>query len=104
MACKHLFVFDQLLYFRFAPAVMFTATAGVTFKHIDVRVFNRSPVLFNQFESRVEELAKELRDAKDKLVHQDQAAKNAIQQMQRDMACRLEQVRGHHCGNSPPCF
>ncbi|KAI7796626.1 coiled-coil domain-containing protein 186 isoform X1 [Triplophysa rosa] len=45
-----------------------------------------------KFESRVEELAKELIDAKDKLVHQDQAAKNAIQQMQRDMACRLEQV------------
>lgn len=45
-----------------------------------------------KFESRVEELTKELRDAKDKLVHQDQAAKNAIQQMQRDVACRLEQA------------
>ncbi|XP_055031966.2 coiled-coil domain-containing protein 186 isoform X2 [Misgurnus anguillicaudatus] len=46
----------------------------------------------NKFESRVEELLKELRDSRDKLVHQDQAAKNAIQQMQKDMAYRLEQV------------
>lgn len=46
----------------------------------------------NKFESRVEELLKELRDSRDKLVHQDHAAKNAIQQMQKDMAFRLEQV------------
>ncbi|XP_039520938.1 coiled-coil domain-containing protein 186 isoform X2 [Pimephales promelas] len=45
-----------------------------------------------KFESRVEELMKELKDSRDKLVHQDQAAKNAIQQMQRDIAYRLEQA------------
>lgn len=39
---------------------------------------------------------KELKDSREKLVHQDQAAKNAIQQLQREMAYRLEQVRGHH--------
>jgi len=44
---------------------------------------------------------KELKDSRDKLVHQDQAAKNAIQQMQRDIAYRLEQVRGHRHGHSP---
>ncbi|XP_058649733.1 coiled-coil domain-containing protein 186 isoform X2 [Onychostoma macrolepis] len=45
-----------------------------------------------KFENRVEELMKELKDSKDKLVHQDQAAKNAIQHMQREMAYRLEQA------------
>ncbi|XP_056324977.1 coiled-coil domain-containing protein 186 isoform X2 [Danio aesculapii] len=45
-----------------------------------------------KFDSRVEELTKELKDSRDKLVHQDQAAKNAIQQMQREMAYRLEQA------------
>lgn len=44
---------------------------------------------------------KELKDSKDKLVHQDQAAKNAIQQMQREMAYRLEQVRGHRDRDTP---
>lgn len=71
---------------------MFMVTAAVTFWHSDVDVFNLSSLLFNQFESRVEELLKELRDSRDKLVHQDQAAKNAIQQIQKDMAYRLEQV------------
>ncbi len=63
--------------------------------------FNCLPLLFYQFESRVEELMKELKDSKDKLVHQDQAAKNAIQQMQREMAYRLEQVRGHRYRDTP---
>ncbi|XP_066520335.1 coiled-coil domain-containing protein 186 [Hoplias malabaricus] len=49
-----------------------------------------------KFESRVEELLKEAKESKDKLVHQDQAAKNAIQQMQREMAYRLEQA-GKKC-------
>lgn len=44
---------------------------------------------------------KELKDSRDKLVHQDQAAKNAIQQLQREMAYRLEQVRGHRHGDTP---
>lgn len=54
-------------------------------------------VLSYQFESRVEQLLKELKESKDKLVHQDQAAKNTIQQMQREMSYRFEQVRGHDC-------
>uniref|UniRef100_A0A672KTM6 Coiled-coil domain containing 186 n=1 Tax=Sinocyclocheilus grahami TaxID=75366 RepID=A0A672KTM6_SINGR len=45
-----------------------------------------------KFESRLEELMKELKDSRDKLVHQDQAAKNAIQQLQREMTYRLEQA------------
>lgn len=45
-----------------------------------------------KFESRVEELLKELKESKDKLVHQDQAAKGAVHQMQREMAYRLEQA------------
>lgn len=45
-----------------------------------------------KFESRVEELLKELKESKDKQVHQDQAAKGAVQQMQREMAYRLEQA------------
>ncbi|XP_062859115.1 coiled-coil domain-containing protein 186 [Trichomycterus rosablanca] len=45
-----------------------------------------------KLESRVEELLKELKESNEKLVHQDQAAKNAIQQMQREMAYRLEQA------------
>ncbi|XP_042623769.1 coiled-coil domain-containing protein 186-like [Cyprinus carpio] len=45
-----------------------------------------------KFESRVEELMKELKDSREKLVHQDQAAKNGIQQLQREMAYRLEQA------------
>ncbi|KAG7325070.1 hypothetical protein KOW79_011386 [Hemibagrus wyckioides] len=49
-----------------------------------------------KFESRVEQLLKELKESKDKLVHQDQAAKNTVQQMQRDMSYRLEQA-GKKC-------
>uniref|UniRef100_A0A4W4EMU0 Si:ch211-225b10.4 n=1 Tax=Electrophorus electricus TaxID=8005 RepID=A0A4W4EMU0_ELEEL len=49
-----------------------------------------------KFESRVEDLVKELKESKDKLVHQDQAAKNALQQMQREMSYRLEQA-GKKC-------
>ncbi|XP_051968554.1 coiled-coil domain-containing protein 186-like [Xyrauchen texanus] len=45
-----------------------------------------------KFENWVEELLKELKDSRDRLVHQDQAAKNAIQQMQREMTYRLEQA------------
>uniref|UniRef100_A0A8C4HZ71 Si:ch211-225b10.4 n=1 Tax=Dicentrarchus labrax TaxID=13489 RepID=A0A8C4HZ71_DICLA len=48
--------------------------------------------LFLQLEGRVEELLKELKESRDKLIHQDQAAKAALQQMQKEMAYRLEQV------------
>ncbi|MGH0166961.1 UNVERIFIED_CONTAM: hypothetical protein FKN15_051857 [Acipenser sinensis] len=43
-------------------------------------------------EARVEELTKELKASKDKLVSQDAAAKNAIHQVQREMAFRLDQA------------
>ncbi|XP_071385952.1 coiled-coil domain-containing protein 186 isoform X1 [Centroberyx affinis] len=45
-----------------------------------------------KLEGRVEELLKELKESRDKLVHQDQSAKGAIQQIQKEMAYRLEQV------------
>ncbi|XP_035260512.1 coiled-coil domain-containing protein 186 [Anguilla anguilla] len=45
-----------------------------------------------KFESRVEELRKELQASKDRLAFQDNAAKSALQQMQREMAYRLEQA------------
>lgn len=45
-----------------------------------------------QLEGRVEELLKELKESRDKLIHQDQAAKAALQQMQKEMTYRLEQV------------
>lgn len=40
----------------------------------------------------MEELNKELKASKDKLVTQDAAAKNAIQQLHKEMAFRMEQV------------
>ncbi|XP_054455334.1 coiled-coil domain-containing protein 186 isoform X2 [Anoplopoma fimbria] len=49
-----------------------------------------------KLEGRVEELLKELKESRDKLIHQDQAAKAALQQMQKDMSYRLEQV-GKKC-------
>lgn len=48
--------------------------------------------LFLQLEGRVEELLKELKESRDKLIHQDQAAKAALQQMQKEMTYRLELV------------
>uniref|UniRef100_A0A7N6AH86 Uncharacterized protein n=1 Tax=Anabas testudineus TaxID=64144 RepID=A0A7N6AH86_ANATE len=45
-----------------------------------------------KLEGRVEELMKELRESRDKFIHQDQAAKSALQQMQKEMAYRLEQA------------
>ncbi|XP_010903601.3 coiled-coil domain-containing protein 186 isoform X2 [Esox lucius] len=49
-----------------------------------------------KLEGRLEELLKELKESKDKLVNQDGAAKNALQQMQREMAYRVEQA-GKKC-------
>lgn len=40
----------------------------------------------------MDELLKELKESRDKLIHQDQAAKVALQQMQKDMTYRVEQV------------
>lgn len=48
--------------------------------------------LFLQLEARVEELLKELKESRDKLIHQDHAAKSALQMMQKEMSYRLEQV------------
>lgn len=44
----------------------------------------------------MEELLTELRESRDKLVQQDQAAKAALQQVQKEMALRVEQVRLGH--------
>lgn len=40
----------------------------------------------------MEELLKELKESRDKLIHQDHAAKSALQMMQKEMTHRLEQV------------
>ncbi|XP_054974658.1 coiled-coil domain-containing protein 186 isoform X1 [Sorex araneus] len=45
-----------------------------------------------QLESRIEELSKEVKASKDKFVAQDIAAKNAIQQLHKEMAHRMEQA------------
>ncbi|KAK5850884.1 hypothetical protein PBY51_001722 [Eleginops maclovinus] len=45
-----------------------------------------------KLEGRVEELLKELKESRDKLIHQDHAAKAALQQMQKETCFRLEQV------------
>uniref|UniRef100_A0A8D3D8H3 Coiled-coil domain containing 186 n=1 Tax=Scophthalmus maximus TaxID=52904 RepID=A0A8D3D8H3_SCOMX len=45
-----------------------------------------------KLEGRVEELLIELKESRDKLIHQDQAAKAALQHMQKEMTYRLEQA------------
>ncbi|KAM9817373.1 coiled-coil domain-containing protein 186 [Neosynchiropus ocellatus] len=45
-----------------------------------------------KLEGRMEELLKELNQSKDKLIHQDQAAKACFLNMQKEMTCRLEQA------------
>uniref|UniRef100_A0AAQ5X1R6 Uncharacterized protein n=1 Tax=Amphiprion ocellaris TaxID=80972 RepID=A0AAQ5X1R6_AMPOC len=45
-----------------------------------------------KLEGRVEELLKEVKESRDKLIHQDQSAKAALQHMQKETAYRLEQV------------
>ncbi|XP_063077519.1 coiled-coil domain-containing protein 186 [Engraulis encrasicolus] len=49
-----------------------------------------------KYETRVEELLKELKESRDKQQQQDLAAKHHISQIQRETAYRLEQVRGTH--------
>uniref|UniRef100_A0A673XE86 Coiled-coil domain containing 186 n=1 Tax=Salmo trutta TaxID=8032 RepID=A0A673XE86_SALTR len=49
-----------------------------------------------KLEGRVEELLRELKESRDKLVYQDGAAKNALQQLHRETAYRLEQA-GKKC-------
>ncbi|XP_038614499.1 coiled-coil domain-containing protein 186 [Tachyglossus aculeatus] len=48
--------------------------------------------IIKQLEARIEELNKEVIASKDKLVTQDTAAKNTIQQLHKEMAFRMEQV------------
>uniref|UniRef100_A0A8C3LE73 Coiled-coil domain containing 186 n=1 Tax=Chrysolophus pictus TaxID=9089 RepID=A0A8C3LE73_CHRPC len=48
--------------------------------------------IIKQLEARIEELNKEVKANKDKLVAQDTAAKNAIQQLHKEMAFRMEQA------------
>ncbi|NWH60233.1 CC186 protein, partial [Geococcyx californianus] len=48
--------------------------------------------IIKQLEARMEELNKELKASKDKLLTQDAAAKNAIQQLHKEMAFRMEQA------------
>uniref|UniRef100_I3KHM8 Coiled-coil domain containing 186 n=1 Tax=Oreochromis niloticus TaxID=8128 RepID=I3KHM8_ORENI len=45
-----------------------------------------------KLEAKVNELLKELKESRDKLVHQDQSAKAALQQMQKETGYRIEQV------------
>lgn len=40
----------------------------------------------------MEELLQDLKESRDKLIHQDHAAKSALQTMQKEMTHRLEQV------------
>ncbi|XP_075791558.1 coiled-coil domain-containing protein 186 isoform X2 [Pelodiscus sinensis] len=48
--------------------------------------------IIKQLESRIEEFKKEVKTAKDKLVNQDAAAKNTIQQLHKEMAFRMDQA------------
>lgn len=48
--------------------------------------------IIKQLEARIEELNKELKASKDRLVTQDAAAKNTIQQLHKEMAFRMEQA------------
>ncbi|XP_075011210.1 coiled-coil domain-containing protein 186 isoform X2 [Calonectris borealis] len=48
--------------------------------------------IIKQLEARMEELNKEMKASKDKLLTQDAAAKNAIQQLHKEMAFRMEQA------------
>ncbi|XP_044295262.1 coiled-coil domain-containing protein 186 [Varanus komodoensis] len=48
--------------------------------------------IIKQLEARIEDLQKEVKAAKDKLLSQDAAAKNAIQQLHKEMAFRTDQA------------
>lgn len=41
----------------------------------------------------MDELLKELKESPDKLIHQEQSAKAALQQMQKETGYRIEQVQ-----------
>ncbi|XP_072312036.1 coiled-coil domain-containing protein 186 isoform X2 [Eucyclogobius newberryi] len=46
----------------------------------------------NKLEGRAEELLRELKESKDRLAHQEHASKASVQQMQKEMAYRVEQM------------
>uniref|UniRef100_A0A3P8V6I8 Coiled-coil domain containing 186 n=1 Tax=Cynoglossus semilaevis TaxID=244447 RepID=A0A3P8V6I8_CYNSE len=48
--------------------------------------------IIKKLETRVEELIKEVKDSRDRQIHQDQAAKAALQQIQKETTQRLEQA------------
>ncbi|XP_059586122.1 coiled-coil domain-containing protein 186 isoform X2 [Alligator mississippiensis] len=48
--------------------------------------------IIKQLEAKIEELNKEVKAAKDKLITQDAAAKNAIQQLHKEMTFRMDQA------------
>ncbi|XP_045438085.1 coiled-coil domain-containing protein 186 isoform X3 [Pipistrellus kuhlii] len=48
--------------------------------------------IIKQLESKIEELNKEVKASKDKLIAQDNATKNAVQQLHKEMAHRMEQA------------
>ncbi|XP_053168678.1 coiled-coil domain-containing protein 186 [Hemicordylus capensis] len=48
--------------------------------------------IIKQLEARIEDLQKEVKAAKDKLISQDASAKNAIQQLHKEMAFRTDQA------------
>ncbi|NXF17936.1 CC186 protein, partial [Rhodinocichla rosea] len=48
--------------------------------------------IIKQLEARIEELNKEVKASKDRLVTQDAAARNTIQQLHKEMAIRMEQA------------
>uniref|UniRef100_A0A8C6TBQ9 Si:ch211-225b10.4 n=1 Tax=Neogobius melanostomus TaxID=47308 RepID=A0A8C6TBQ9_9GOBI len=45
-----------------------------------------------KLDGRVEELLRELKESKDRLIHQENVAKASLQQMQKEMAYRIEQM------------
>lgn len=49
-------------------------------------------VTIQKLEGRAEELVRELKESRDKLIHQEHAAKASLQQMQKEMAYRIEQM------------
>lgn len=48
---------------------------------------------FLQLERRVDEVLKEMKESRDRLIHQEQSAKAALQQMQKETTYRIEQVQ-----------
>lgn len=80
---------SQDLYFAFFICIVYISCIlslfGTAIK------YNQKP-FFLQLELRIEELNKEVKASRDQLVAQDATAKNAIQQIHKEMAQRMDQV------------